>query len=110
MKGIRHIQHINEELAVVWEDGSESYLTLKYLRRACPCAGCSGERDLVGNVYKAPASADSPSKFRLKEYRFVGGYALLLVWADGHDTGLYSYDYLGRLAESAAAEPEKETP
>ena len=24
----------------------------------------------------------------------VGNYALRIVWSDGHDTGIYSYDHL----------------
>ena len=29
----------------------------------------------------------------------VGGYAVQPVWADGHATGLYSFDYLKRVGE-----------
>jgi len=28
----------------------------------------------------------------------VGGYAIQPVWADGHATGIYSFDYLRRIA------------
>ena len=31
------IQPIGHELAIRWEDGSESYIPLEKLRRACPC-------------------------------------------------------------------------
>lgn len=30
------VQRIGQELAVKWEDGSESFLALETLRRACP--------------------------------------------------------------------------
>jgi len=30
----------------------------------------------------------------------VGGYAIQPVWADGHATGLYAFDYLRRVAET----------
>jgi DUF971 family protein len=29
----------------------------------------------------------------------VGGYGIQPVWADGHDSGIYSFDYLRKLAE-----------
>ena len=29
---------------------------------------------------------------------FAGNYALKIRWDDGHDTGLYTWDYLGQLA------------
>ena len=28
----------------------------------------------------------------------IGGYALQLFWGDGHSSGIYSFDYLRRLA------------
>jgi DUF971 family protein len=31
----------------------------------------------------------------------VGGYALQVFWADGHNTGLYSYDLLRELREKS---------
>jgi len=48
------IQPIGEELAIKWDDGSESYISFEKLRRCCPCAGCKGEMDMLGNVYKSP--------------------------------------------------------
>jgi DUF971 family protein len=48
------LQVLGEELAVVWSDGAESYLPLTTVRRLCPCAGCAGERDLLGRLAKPP--------------------------------------------------------
>lgn len=94
------IQQIGQELAIRWEDGAETFLPLEQLRRACPCAACKGETDVMGNVYKAPERALDPAAFQLKQLQVVGGYAIQPVWADGHSTGLYSFDYLRRLEES----------
>ena len=91
------LQQIGEELAIRWDDGSESYIPLEKLRRGCPCAGCKGEVDVMGKLYKNPARPFSPEAFRLVRIERVGGYAVQPVWADGHATGLYSYDYLKRL-------------
>jgi DUF971 family protein len=44
------IQPIGKELAVKWDDGSEDFIPLEKLRRCCPCAGCKGEVDIMGNV------------------------------------------------------------
>jgi DUF971 family protein len=33
----------------------------------------------------------------------VGGYAVKPVWADGHATGLFSFDYLKRVADAPEA-------
>jgi DUF971 family protein len=88
------IQPIGEELAIKWDDGVESFIPLKVLRRHCPCAGCKGEMDIMGNLYKGPDRPLSDASFRLVRLLRVGGYAIQPVWADGHSTGLYSYDYL----------------
>lgn len=92
------IQPIGRELAIKWEDGSESFILLETLRRCCPCASCQGETDILGNVYKNPERKLPPSAFQLARLTTVGGYAIQPVWADGHNTGIYSFDYLKRLA------------
>jgi DUF971 family protein len=94
------IQHIGEELAIKWDDGQESFVPLEKLRRACPCAGCKGEMDVMGNVYKGPEQKLSPASFRLVRVERVGTYAVQPVWGDGHATGIYSFDYLRRVAEA----------
>ena len=33
---------------------------------------------------------------------FVGNYALKIQWSDGHDTGLYSWDWLEKLRRELA--------
>ena len=95
------VQLIGNEVAIRWNDGSESFFTQEFLRRACPCAACGGEPDVVGQIVRAQASYTSNS-FQLRGWEFVGGYALQPNWADGHRTGIYSYQYLRRLGESGA--------
>jgi len=92
------IQPIGSELAIKWDDGRESFIPLEMLRRHCPCAGCKGETDIMGNLYKNPPQSLSPKAFELLRFVVVGGYAIRPVWADGHATGIYSFDYLKRIA------------
>ncbi len=92
------MQHIGRELAIRWENGAESFIALEQLRRACPCAGCSGEVDVLGNVYKNPAKTLAPAAFELQRFVPVGGYAVQLFWADGHNSGIFSFDYLRQVA------------
>ena len=97
------IQQIGEELAIKWSDSTESFLSVRSLREHCPCAGCSGEKDIMGNVYKAPRQTLHPEAFQLKRIVNVGSYAIQPIWGDGHATGLFSFDYLRRLAEAEAS-------
>jgi DUF971 family protein len=93
------VQIIGSELAIRWQDGSESFIPLERLRRHCPCAGCKGEVDVLGNVYKGPERPLTSDAFQVVRLNRVGGYALQPAWADGHATGLYSFDYLKRLSD-----------
>ena len=92
-----NIQQIGNELAIHWNDGMESYFGLEFLRRACPCAGCGGEPDVLGNIMR-PNVTYSPESFELAGFDLVGGYAVQPRWRDGHGTGIYSFQYLRRLS------------
>jgi len=92
------IQQIENELAIKWADGSESFIPLEQLRRGCPCAGCRGEMDVMGNLYKGPEIPLRPESFILRSLVRVGTYAIQPVWGDGHNSGIYSFEYLHRLA------------
>jgi DUF971 family protein len=91
------IQVIGNELAIKWDDGGESFAALETLRRHCPCAGCKGELDIMGNLYKGPEIPLTPQSFQLVRFEIIGSYAWQPTWADGHATGLYSFDYLKRV-------------
>jgi DUF971 family protein len=91
------IQQIGGELAVKWDDGGESFIALEQLRQACPCAGCKGETDILGHLYKNPATPYAANAFVLKRLLGVGGYAIQPVWADGHATGIFSFEYLRKV-------------
>ena len=93
-----NIQQIGNELAIHWNDGIESYLDLQFLRRACPCAACGGEPDVLGNIMR-PNVSYSAHSFELAGFEIVGGYAIQPRWADGHGTGIYSFQYLRRISQ-----------
>ncbi len=95
-----NIQQIGNELAIHWNDGEESYFGLELLRRACPCAACGGEPDVIGNISRPLVSFNEKS-FQLTGFDLVGGYALQPRWADGHSTGIYSFTYLRRLSQTS---------
>lgn len=94
----KQIEPIGNDLAIKWDDDTETFIPLQELRRHCPCAACKGEVDVMGNVYKAPAQELSPASCQLVRLQLVGGYAIQPVWADGHSTGLFTFDYLRKLA------------
>ena len=102
-----NVQQIGNELAISWNDGSESYLDLQFLRRACPCAACGGEPDVLGNIIgsRQGGISYSDNSFELAGFQVVGGYALQPSWRDGHNTGIYSFDHLRRICPCPECKP-----
>lgn len=90
-------------MEIDWRDGHKSSWTFAWLRDACPCATCHDEREKAGRkpgVPKPKAASLLPmytAPVRPKEVSPVGRYALKFVWNDGHESGIYSWDYLRRV-------------
>ncbi len=86
-----------------WKDGHKSSWNFRWLRDACPCATCHEEREKSGRVPGEPkpkahallAMYEAPP--RPLEVTPVGNYAIRFKWNDGHESGLYSFDYLRRV-------------
>ncbi len=57
----------------------------------------------MGNVYQAPEQTLVPESFKLMRLENIGTYALQPVWADGHTSGIYAFDYLRKVADQAGA-------
>ena len=94
---ISDILCLENELAINWNDGRQSYLLFKTLRDKCPCAFCSGEKDALGNVYKGPEKKLTNISYEMKKFEKVGHYAIRFFWGDNHADGLYTYEYLREL-------------
>ena len=91
---------MDSELALKWNDESESFIPLKILRDHCPCAYCSGETDAFGKLYKGPEKTLGDSAYSATNVEKVGHYALRIFWGDHHADGLYTYTMLRELGES----------
>jgi DUF971 family protein len=94
-----NIVQIPGELAVIWDNGHESYYKYDTLRKNCPCAGCSGET--VMGVHYAPANKPNYTErsFQLIRLETIGNYGLKPVWADGHDTGIFHFQVLRAMCQ-----------
>jgi DUF971 family protein len=75
-------------LDVIFDDGTIISLPAEYLRVESPSAEVQGHRPedkvLVTGKADVTITAIEP----------VGNYAIRLVFSDGHDTGIFSWDYL----------------
>ena len=84
-------------LEIAFDDGLRARLPCEFLRVHSPSAEVRGhgpgQEVLQAGKREVNITAIEP----------VGSYAVKLVFTDGHDTGLYSWDYLHELASDQEA-------
>jgi len=96
-------------LTIRWADGSTSYYSVAYLRRMSPSAEARVLREslAVNPLTVLPASSGQSSGPLIAEgLELVGNYAVRIRFSDGHDTGIYSWDYLREI--DPALNPDKQ--
>ena len=80
-----------------WNDNSESMISLSKLRKFCPCATCAAERSIQSSSY-IPLFHSGQTK--INKLNMIGSYAIGIAWEDGHNTGIYEFQFLKNLAEN----------
>jgi len=83
-------------LKILWDDDNLSHYPFEYLRGWCPCAACQGH-----GVERHFIAVKNP---QLAGVSMVGNYALNPRWEDGHETGIYTFEYLRDLSEQLKSE------
>lgn len=95
----------NDVLQIDWSDQAKHALPIRMLRDRCPCATCRELRN-------APPDLADPSRLlnvlrpeetqplRIVGMRPVGNYAYAIHFSDGHDTGIYTLEFLRQLGEN----------
>ena len=86
----------NNNLLIKWDDKSKSSIGLEKLRKLCPCATCIAERE---NQSKSYIPLLMENQFKVGSINQVGSYAISIAWKDGHNTGIYEYPFLKKLAD-----------
>ena len=81
-------------LIVNWDDGHIAELPFKLLSDLCPCATCNDERNNPD-----PLKIIRPKSSELEAINAVGSYAISIIWKGGCRYGIYSWDYLAKLAD-----------
>lgn len=82
--------HGARQLGLAWPGGTEDAIPHEILRGYCPCAACQGHS---GTITFQPGR-----NLEIRELEPVGRYAVSLRWGDAHDAGIYTFEYLWRLA------------
>ncbi len=103
MQAPKKISRVNKNLLQFdWNDGLSTVISVKTFRKECPCAECKGE-SIAGKVVSLPKiEILKPGQYELKQILPVGNYAITAIWGDGHDSGIYDWDYLREICEKNA--------
>ncbi len=101
----RTLKNEGAALVIEWSDGVTHRLSWRQLRQMCPCATCRVERNKPPEpkpilAVLNPAEARPLTPLSIKP---VGNYAYGIAFSDGHNSGIYSLDFLRELGERAAS-------
>jgi DUF971 family protein len=84
-------------LKAEWTDGFSATIKIEKLRSECPCADCR-EKDNDTGKFVMPTI--KMGKNDLKSLQPVGNYAVNPTWGDGHDTGIYPWEFFRVIFEN----------
>ena len=92
-------------LTVQWSDGTTSFFPVAYLRRMSPSAEMRVLREeQARNPLTVLPSSPSSGPLTAVDAHLVGHYAIKIVFSDGHDTGIFSWDYLRSIDPAQGAQ------
>lgn len=101
------IDNDNGVMTISWTDGSATRHLISELRKKCPCATCRAEREQLSKQ-KGPIiriiKTEGPTvqQAQIIDYAPMGRYALAFTFNDGHNTGIYTYDFLREMSTAAS--------
>jgi DUF971 family protein len=84
-------------LTVQWADGTSSHYPIAYLRKHSPSADARTLRqEMESNPLTVlPSSmAGHEGPITALDAEMVGNYAIRIRFSDGHDTGIFTWEYL----------------
>lgn len=84
-------------LTIRWSEGEPTRHDYTTLRRFCPCATCTTERDKVKTMkgLRVLSGSGAPNlEPRIVKVEPLGRYAFRFDWDDGHGSGIYTYEFL----------------
>ena len=97
-------------LRIEWSDGTAREYSVQELRDGCPCATCREKRSHPAPPTLLPVlSAAEAQPLAIRAMKPVGNYAYAIAFSDGHDTGIYTIDYLRELGREVTNDETRMT-
>ncbi len=86
----------DKALTIDWADGTQSVYPIGYLRKMSPSAEMRELRKEMDTnpLTILPQGMGASDTVTATDAEMVGNYAIKIVFSDGHNTGLYTWDYL----------------
>lgn len=97
----------NFMLEAEWNDGFTAAVKCETLRDMCPCADCKHDEFEDAKPSFKGFKQFAAGRNELKNLSQIGNYAIAIAWGDGHDTGIYSYDYFRKIFDENALSQEQ---
>jgi DUF971 family protein len=96
----KSIEQISDQaIAIKWDDGSESVFFAEKMRGTCPCATCKEENENRPKANPFKILKANPNDVVFRSWEMVGRYAVRFSFSDGHDAGIYTFEYLKEIGE-----------
>jgi DUF971 family protein len=95
LEPLQIVEENDSEISITWSDDVVTNYRASNLRRSCPCAGCVNE--WTGE--KMLDDKNIPDDLSFDHISIVGRYALNFHFSDGHDTGIFSFNFLRNLSD-----------
>lgn len=93
------IKKTKDTLLIKWNDDQASEISLQKLRDECPCVNCKGESVMFESYIPIKSPFKAAGFYKIEKIDQVGNYAIQVIWKDGHNTGIYSWDVLRKIIE-----------
>jgi DUF971 family protein len=89
----------DEALTITWDDDTVSVYPIAYLRRHSPSAEMKAlkEEQARNPLTVLPSKYAYDGPLTAVSAELVGNYAIRIRFSDGHDSGIYSWEYLRRM-------------
>ncbi len=89
----------DDRLLIEWSDGEKRSYLFSELRDKCPCASCREKRSQppAASTLLPVLSAAEARPLKVQGMKPVGNYAYSIEFSDGHDTGIYTFEFLREL-------------
>ena len=91
----------DSRLVITWNDGLQQELPYRVLRDNCPCATCREKKiklETKRELFPILSAAEA-QPLNIIGMRPVGNYAYNISFSDGHNTGIFSFEFLRAFSE-----------